>query len=62
MDLMTVLGACCGIGVILFVLSSGGMLRFLLNWEGAARALVVQADAERPFPFALDHEIDGRIP
>jgi chemotaxis protein MotA len=33
MDLMTLLGAMTGIGVIVFVLSSGGMLRFLLNWE-----------------------------
>ncbi len=33
MDLMTVLGALMGTGVIIFVLSSGGMLRFLLNWE-----------------------------
>ena len=33
MDLMTLLGAMIGIGVIVFVLSAGGMLRFLLNWE-----------------------------
>ncbi len=33
MDLMTFLGAATGMGVIVFVLSSGGMLRFLLNWE-----------------------------
>lgn len=33
MDLMTFFGAFFGIGVIVFVLSSGGMLRFLLNWE-----------------------------
>lgn len=33
MDLMTFLGAVCGIGVIVFVLSAGGMLQFLLNWE-----------------------------
>jgi len=33
MDLMTFLGATIGIGVIVFVLSSGGMLRFLLNWQ-----------------------------
>jgi chemotaxis protein MotA len=33
MDLMTLLGAVIGIGVIVFVLSAGGMLRFLLNWE-----------------------------
>lgn len=30
---MTLLGGSIGIGVILFVLSTGGMLRFLLNWE-----------------------------
>jgi chemotaxis protein MotA len=33
MDLMTLLGAFIGVGVIVFVLSAGGMLRFLLNWE-----------------------------
>ncbi|MBU2572877.1 MAG: MotA/TolQ/ExbB proton channel family protein [Elusimicrobia bacterium] len=33
MDLMTVLGVLCGMGVIILVLSSGGMLKFLLNWE-----------------------------
>ncbi len=33
MDLMTFFGALTGIGVIVFVLSTGGMLRFLLNWE-----------------------------
>jgi chemotaxis protein MotA len=33
MDLMTFLGAATGLGVIFFVLSAGGMLRFLLNWE-----------------------------
>ncbi|PIU17676.1 MAG: hypothetical protein COT18_12745 [Elusimicrobia bacterium CG08_land_8_20_14_0_20_59_10] len=33
MDLMTVLGGTIGMGVIVFVLSSGGMLKFLLNWE-----------------------------
>ncbi|MBI5743177.1 MAG: MotA/TolQ/ExbB proton channel family protein [Elusimicrobia bacterium] len=33
MDFMTLLGGLTGIGVIVFVLSSGGMLRFLLNWE-----------------------------
>ncbi len=33
MDLMTFFGAFFGIGVIVFVLSSGGMLRFLLNWQ-----------------------------
>jgi len=33
MDLMTLFGATCGIGVIVFVLSTGGMLQFLLNWE-----------------------------
>jgi len=33
MDLMTLFGGTIGIGVIVFVLSSGGMLRFLLNWE-----------------------------
>lgn len=33
MDLMTFLGAGIGIGVIVFVLSAGGMLRFLLNWQ-----------------------------
>lgn len=33
MDLMTILGASCGIGVILFVLSVGHMARFLLNPE-----------------------------
>jgi chemotaxis protein MotA len=30
---MTFFGAFCGIGVIVFVLASGGMLKFLLNWE-----------------------------
>ncbi len=30
---MTVLGLLCGIGVVVFVLSAGGMLKFLLNWE-----------------------------
>jgi SAM-dependent methyltransferase len=29
-----------------------GHARFMLAWEGAARTLVAQADAERPFPFA----------
>ncbi len=29
-----------------------GHARFLLSWERAARALIVEADAERPFPFA----------
>lgn len=33
MDLMTVFGALIGIGVIVFVLASGGMIKFLLNWE-----------------------------
>jgi chemotaxis protein MotA len=33
MDLMTLLGGMTGIGVIVYVLSSGGMLRFLLNWQ-----------------------------
>lgn len=33
MDLMTLIGGMTGIGVIVFVLSAGGMLRFLLNWE-----------------------------
>lgn len=33
MDLMTIMGATIGIGVIVFVLSAGGMLKFLLNWE-----------------------------
>lgn len=33
MDLMTFLGALTGMGVIFFVLSAGGMLKFLLNWE-----------------------------
>ena len=33
MDLMTLFGAVIGMGVIIFVLSAGGMLRFLLNWE-----------------------------
>ncbi|MDD5208017.1 MAG: MotA/TolQ/ExbB proton channel family protein [Elusimicrobiales bacterium] len=33
MDLMTFFGGILGIGVIVFVLSAGGMLRFLLNWE-----------------------------
>jgi chemotaxis protein MotA len=33
MDLMTVIGGVTGLGVIFFVLSSGGMLRFLLNAE-----------------------------
>jgi len=33
MDLMTFLGMICGAGVIVFVLSSGGMMQFLLNWE-----------------------------
>ena len=33
MDLMTLIGALTGIGVIIFVLSTGGMLKFLLNWE-----------------------------
>ena len=33
MDLMTLLGGITGLGVIFFVLSTGGMLRFLLNWE-----------------------------
>ncbi|HNW43359.1 MAG TPA: MotA/TolQ/ExbB proton channel family protein [Elusimicrobiales bacterium] len=33
MDLMTLLGGIIGMGVIFFVLSSGGMLSFLLNWE-----------------------------
>ncbi len=33
MDLMTFLGGLTGIGVIIFVLSAGGMLKFLLNWE-----------------------------
>ena len=30
---MTLFGAVIGMGVIVFVLSAGGMLRFLLNWE-----------------------------
>jgi len=33
MDLMTLLGGIIGLGVIFFVLSTGGMLKFLLNWE-----------------------------
>ena len=33
MDVMTLLGATIGMGVIFFVLSSGGMLKFLLNWQ-----------------------------
>lgn len=33
MDLMTLLGGITGLGVIFFVLSTGGMLKFLLNWE-----------------------------
>ncbi len=33
MDLMTILGVCIGSGVILFVLSTGNMMRFLLNPE-----------------------------
>jgi len=33
MDFMTLFGGILGIGVIVFVLSAGGMLRFLLNWE-----------------------------
>lgn len=33
MDLMTLLGGLTGLGVIIFVLSTGGMLKFLLNWE-----------------------------
>ena len=33
MDLMTLMGGLVGAGVIVFVLSSGGMLQFLLNWE-----------------------------
>jgi chemotaxis protein MotA len=33
MDLMSILGILFGAGVIVFVLSSGGMLKFLLNWE-----------------------------
>lgn len=33
MDLMTFLGGLTGLGVIIFVLSTGGMLKFLLNWE-----------------------------
>lgn len=33
MDLMTFLGGLTGLGVIFFVLSAGGMLKFLLNWE-----------------------------
>lgn len=33
MDIMTLLGAIIGMGVIFFVLSTGGMLKFLLNWE-----------------------------
>ena len=33
MDLMTLLGGTIGIGVIVFVLSAGGMVKFLLNWE-----------------------------
>lgn len=33
MDLMTFFGGIIGLGVIVFVLSAGGMLRFLLNWE-----------------------------
>lgn len=33
MDLMTLIGAMTGLGVIFFVLSTGGMLKFLLNWE-----------------------------
>ena len=31
MDLMTILGVCIGSGVILFVLSTGNMVRFLLK-------------------------------
>ncbi|MFH1620116.1 MAG: MotA/TolQ/ExbB proton channel family protein [bacterium] len=30
---MTLMGVFCGIGAIVFVLQSGGMLRILLNWE-----------------------------
>lgn len=33
MDLMTLFGVVLGVGVIVFVLSAGGMLKFLLNWE-----------------------------
>ncbi|HAF95000.1 MAG: hypothetical protein A2X34_00605 [Elusimicrobia bacterium GWC2_51_8] len=33
MDLMTIFGAVIGLGVIVFVLAAGGMLKFLLNWE-----------------------------
>ncbi len=33
MDLMTLLGALIGAGVVVFVLSLGGMLKFLLNFE-----------------------------
>ena len=33
MDLMTLFGGIIGMGVIVFVLSAGGMLKFLLNWE-----------------------------
>ena len=33
MDLMTLFGVVVGTGVIVFVLSAGGMLKFLLNWE-----------------------------
>lgn len=33
MDLMTLFGGLIGLSVIVFVLSAGGMLRFLLNWE-----------------------------
>lgn len=33
MDLMTILGACTGFGVVLYILSVGNMTRFLLNPE-----------------------------
>jgi rhamnosyltransferase len=33
-------------------LTALGQARFLLKWEGAGRALVVQADADRVLPFA----------